>query len=150
MTIYFKVTFAIWPQAAILNFDGWTCQNTTRCQKWILHAKISRKIGITQLLIQFCFQVTFPIWQPAAILDFGFSQIPPPISRGSRGARFFLNTSKSSNQVSNLTMLSVVTGPPDCTKLNSNKAVIVYGVNNSTKAAIACWDNTSTKAAIVY
>ena len=33
------------------------------------------------------------------------------------GAKFFLNTSKSSNQVSNLTMLSVVTGPPDCTQL---------------------------------
>ena len=32
-------------------------------------------------------------------------------------ARFFLNTSKSSNQVPNLTMLSVVTGPPDCTQL---------------------------------
>ena len=33
------------------------------------------------------------------------------------GAKFLLNTSKSSNQVSNLTMLSVVTGPPDCTQL---------------------------------
>ena len=33
------------------------------------------------------------------------------------GANFFLNTSKSSNQVSNLSMLSVVTGPPDCTQL---------------------------------
>ena len=32
-------------------------------------------------------------------------------------AKFFLNTLKSSNQVSNLTMLSVVTGPPDCTQL---------------------------------
>ena len=28
MTIYFQVTFSIWPQAAILNFDGWTGQNT--------------------------------------------------------------------------------------------------------------------------
>ena len=33
------------------------------------------------------------------------------------GAKFFLNTSKNSNQVSNLTMLSVVTGPPHCTQL---------------------------------
>ena len=33
------------------------------------------------------------------------------------GAKFFLNTSKSSNQVSNLTMLSVVTEPPDCNQL---------------------------------
>ena len=33
------------------------------------------------------------------------------------GAKYFLNTSKSSNQVSNLTMLSVITGPPDCTQL---------------------------------
>ena len=33
------------------------------------------------------------------------------------GAKFFLNTSKSSNQVSNLTMVPVVTGPPDCTQL---------------------------------
>ena len=31
--------------------------------------------------------------------------------------KFFLDTSKSSNQVSNLTMLSVVTAPPDCTQL---------------------------------
>ena len=35
------------------------------------------------------------------------------------GANFFLNTSKSSNQVSNLTMLWVVAGPPDCTQLYS-------------------------------
>ena len=28
MTIYFKITFSIWPQAAILDFDGWTGQNT--------------------------------------------------------------------------------------------------------------------------
>ena len=35
------------------------------------------------------------------------------------GSNFFLNTSKSSNQVSNLTMLSLVTGPPDCTQLCS-------------------------------
>ena len=28
ITIYSKVTFSIWPQAAILNFDGWTGQNT--------------------------------------------------------------------------------------------------------------------------
>ena len=41
------------------------------------------------------------------------------------GAKFFINTSKSSNQVSNLTMLSVVTGPPDCTQLNSK----VHGAN---------------------
>ena len=87
-----------------------------RCQKWILHAKISRKSGITQLSISICFQVTFPIWPPAAIFAFGFSQIPPTFSRGSWGL-FFFNTSKSSNQVSNLTMLSVVTGPPDCTQL---------------------------------
>ena len=32
--------------------------------------------------------------------------------------QIFRNTSKSSNQVSNLTMLSVVTGPPDCTQLD--------------------------------
>ena len=37
------------------------------------------------------------------------------------GTNFFLNTSKSSNQVSNLTMLSVVTGPPDCTQLNDSQ-----------------------------
>ena len=59
------------------------------CQKWILHAKISRKSGITQLSISICFQVTFPIWPPAAILDFGYSQIPPPFSRGSWGLNFF-------------------------------------------------------------
>ena len=60
-----------------------------RCQKWILHAKISRKSGITQLSMSICFQVTFPIWPPAAILDCGFSQIPPPFSRGSWGLIFF-------------------------------------------------------------
>ena len=59
-----------------------------RCQKWILHVKISRKNGITQLSIWFCFQVTFPIWPPAAILDFGFSQIPPLFLRGSWGLFF--------------------------------------------------------------
>ena len=73
-----------------------------RCQKWILHAKISRKSGITQLSISIRFQVTFPIWPPAAILDFGFPQIPPPFLRGSWGLFFFLTTSKSSNQVSTL------------------------------------------------
>ena len=60
-----------------------------RCQKWILHAIISRKSGITQLSMSICFQVTFPILPPAAILDFGFSQIPPPFSRGSWGLNFF-------------------------------------------------------------
>ena len=56
-----------------------------RCPKWILHAKISKKSGITQLSISICFQVTFPIWPLAAIFDLGFSQIPPPFSRGSWG-----------------------------------------------------------------
>ena len=37
--------------------------------------------------------------------------------REGHGGYFFPNTSKSSNQVSNLTMLSVVTGLPDCTQL---------------------------------
>ena len=60
-----------------------------RCQKWILHVKISRKSGITQLSMSICFQVTFPIWLVAAILDFGFSQIPPPLSRGSWGLNLF-------------------------------------------------------------
>ena len=32
-----------------------------RCQKWILHVKISRKSGITKLSISICLQVTFPI-----------------------------------------------------------------------------------------
>ena len=90
-----------------------------RCQKWVLHAKITRKSGITQLLMSICFQITFPIWPSVAILDFGFSQFPPPFSRGSWELIFFLNTSKSSNQVSNFTMLSVVTGPLDYTQLNA-------------------------------
>ena len=37
--------------------------------------------------------------------------------RERHGSSFFLNTTKSSNQVSSLTMLSVVTGPPDITQL---------------------------------
>ena len=45
--------------------------------------------------------------------------------REGHGAKFFLNTSKSSNQVSNLTMLSVGTGPPDCTQL-------IVGISQST------------------
>ena len=101
-----------------------------QCPKWILHAKLSRKSGITQLSISICFQVTFPIWPPAAILDFVFSQIPPPFSRGSWGLNFFLNTSKSSNQVSNLTMLSVVTGPPDCTQLKGESRRFDNYINN--------------------
>ena len=101
-----------------------------QCQKWILHAKLSRKSGITQLSISICFQVTFPIWPPAAILDFVFSQIPPPFSRGSWGLNFFLNTSKSSDQVSNLTMLSVVTGPPDCTQLKGESRRFDNYINN--------------------
>ena len=48
------------------------------------------------------------------------------------GAKFFLNTSKSSNQVSNLTMLSVVTGPPDCTRLNTCDAGNEICVANGT------------------
>ena len=60
-----------------------------RSQKWIPHAKISRKSDITQLSISIYFKVTFPIWPPAAILDFGSSQIPPPFSRGSWGLNFF-------------------------------------------------------------
>ena len=59
-----------------------------RCQKWVIHAKISRKSCITQLSMSICFQVTFPIWPPAAILDLGFSQILPPFSRGSWGLIF--------------------------------------------------------------
>ena len=47
-------------------------------QKWTLHAKISRKSGITQLSISICFQITFPIWPMAAILDFGFMVMGPP------------------------------------------------------------------------
>ena len=89
MTIYLKVTFSIWPQAAILNFDGWTGQNTkTDARNGFSMPNISRKSGITQLSISICFKVTFPIWPPAAILDFGFSQIPPPFSRGSWGLFF--------------------------------------------------------------
>ena len=36
------------------------------------------------------------------------------------GAHFFLNTPKSSNQVSNLNKLSVVTGPPEITQLHGH------------------------------
>ena len=42
------------------------------------------------------------------------------------GAHLFLSTSKSSNQVSNLAMLSLVTGPPDITQLTvSVKSLVV-------------------------
>ena len=52
------------------------------------------------------------------------------------GRNFFPNTSKSSNQVSNLTMLSVVTGPPDCTQLitmNIRKGIREYTITTKIK-----------------
>ena len=58
----------------------------------------------------------------AAILDFGFSKIPPHFRVG-HGSFFFLNITKSSNQMSKLTMLSVFTGPPDITQLIYNRIV---------------------------
>ena len=60
-----------------------------RCQKWIPHAILCRKSGITQLSMSICFQNTFPIWPPAAILDFAFLQIPLAFSRGSWGLNLF-------------------------------------------------------------
>ena len=60
-----------------------------RCQKWIPHAILCRKSGITQLSMSICFQDTFPIWPPAAILDFAFLQIPLAFSRGSWGLNLF-------------------------------------------------------------
>ena len=88
-----------------------------RCQKWILHAKTSRKSGITQLSISICFQVTFPIMAAGGHFGFWLLTNSAAIFAKVMGAKFCLNTSKSSNQVSNLTMLSVATGPPDCTQL---------------------------------
>ena len=88
-----------------------------RCHKWILRAKISRKSGITQLSISICFQVTFPIWPPGGHFVFWLLTNFAAIFARVMGANFFLNTSKSSNQVSNFTRLSVVTGPADCTQL---------------------------------
>ena len=55
------------------------------------------------------------------------------------GAKFFLNTSKSSNQVSNLTMLSVVTGPPDCTQLY--EPIIQIKLLNTCKCQISIINN---------
>ena len=69
-----------------------------RCQKWILHAKISRKSGITQLSISICFQVTFPIWPSAAFFGFWLLTNSAAIFARVVGANFFLNTPKSSNQ----------------------------------------------------
>ena len=70
-----------------------------RCQKWILHAKINRKSGITQLSISICFQVT--ICNMATGGHFGFWLLTNSAAIFARvmGANFFLNTSKSSNQV---------------------------------------------------
>ena len=50
---------------------------------------------------------------------FGFWLVPNSAAIFARvmGAHLFLSISKSSNQVSNLTMLSLVTGPPDITQL---------------------------------
>ena len=58
MPIYLKVPFSIWPQTAILNFDGWNGQNTKTMPEMDF-PQISRKSGITQLSIAICFQVTF-------------------------------------------------------------------------------------------
>ena len=56
LTIYLKVTFSVWPQAAILNIDGWTGQNTkTDARNGFSMPNISRKNVITQLSISICF-----------------------------------------------------------------------------------------------
>ena len=94
------ITRVLWPFTFKLHFQygrwrpSWILmvrlvKMPKRGQEWILHAKSSRNSGITQLSISICFKVTFPIWLPAAILDFGFSQIPPPFSRGSWGLNLF-------------------------------------------------------------
>ena len=83
MTIYFKLHFQYDRRRPSWILMVALVKIQKRCQKCILRAKISRKSGITQLSKSICFQVTFPICPPVAILDFGFSQIPPPFSRGS-------------------------------------------------------------------
>ena len=88
-----------------------------RCQKWILHAKITRKSGITQLSIPICFSRYISNMATGGHFGFWLLTNSAAIFARVMEANFFLNTSKSSNQVSNLSMLSVVTVPPDCTQL---------------------------------
>ena len=87
-----------------------------RCQKWILHAKIKEKWYYTAFEVNL---FSSCISNMAAGGHFGFWLLTNSAAIFARvmGANCFLNTSKSSNQESNLTMLSVVTGPPDCTQL---------------------------------
>ena len=117
LPIYLKVTFSIWPQATILNFDSWTGQNTKTMPEMEYPC---------QNLLEKWYYTAFDINLFSSYISnmatgghFGFWLLTNSAAIFARvtGAKFFLNTSKSSNQVSNLTMLSVVPGPPDCTQL---------------------------------
>ena len=106
------------------------------CQKWTLYAKFSRKIDITPVPITIYFKVEF--WW----LDWskykndarnGFS-MPKLVGKVVLHSFRYQFISKSSNQVSNLTMLSVVTGPPDCTQLYNH--LLIHRHSNFTSRLI--------------
>ena len=93
------------------------------CHKQASHATFTRKSGITQVFMSIYLSYIFNM---AAAGHFGFWLFPNSAAIFARvmGAHSFLNTPKSSNQMSNLTMLSVVTGPPDITQLIHNGSCV--------------------------
>ena len=94
------------------HFDGWTGQNTKTMPE--MDSPLVGKMVLHSFRYEFVFKLHFqyghrrPFWILA-------SHKSRRHFRDGHGGYFFLTTSKSSNQVSNLIMLSVVTGPPDCT-----------------------------------
>ena len=69
MTIHLKVTFSIWPQAAILNFGGWTGQNTKKdARSGFSMPQLVGKVVLHSFRYQFGFKLHFqyghrrPFW----------------------------------------------------------------------------------------
>ena len=59
MTIYFEVTFSIWPQAAILNFDGWL--DWSKCRKDARNGFSMPKLVVKVVLHSFWYQFVFKL-----------------------------------------------------------------------------------------
>ena len=94
-------------------------------RNWFSMPKLVGKVVLPSFPYQFVFKLHFQYghWH-----HFGFWLLTnsAAVFAWVMGAKVFLNTSKSSNQVSNLNMLSVVTGPPDCTQLIVRIHVLVW------------------------
>ena len=108
-------------------------------RNWFSIPKLVGKMVLHSFRYQFVFKLHFqyghrwPFW----ILDSAaiFARV--------MGDDFFLNTSKSSNQVSNLTVLSVVTGPPDCTQLYYGQTIREFTTERNSFEELAKRSETS-------